>query len=721
MREWGILCAMNLSRIIAQETGIASKQIAAVISLLDEGNTIPFVARYRKEASGGLDEVQLRLIEKQLTVQRSMQARRETVLATIDQQGKLTDALRAQIQAASTRTALEDLYQPYKPRRRTRAQAARERGLAPLAALLLEQPLHAAPPDELARPFLKEGVANVDAAWKGAVDIVAEGISDHPGVRSAVRQKASQWGLLRSRKKKNAEDARGVYRTYWESEFRVDRLRPHQVLAINRGEREGVLSVSIDIAERDWRPVLERAYPSKRDSVLASLLARARDEAADRLLLPAIVRDVRRVLTEQAEAHAIKVFAENLTGLLRQPPLHGIVLGIDPGYRTGSKLAVIDETGRLLETATIYPHPPQSKHEASCAAILHMIERWAVTLIAIGNGTASRETEQLVAGMIRDLPDVHYVIVSEAGASVYSASPLAAREFPDLDVSLRGAVSIARRIQDPLAELVKIDPRSIGVGMYQHDVNQNELACALHDVVESVVNAVGVDVNTASSSLLAYVAGIGPQLAEKIVAHREKHGAYQSRRALLKVKGLGAKGFEQAAGFLRIRDGREPLDTTAIHPESYPATRALLERSGVQMDMALPERERRLNALLASVSIDRLATELGVGEATLEDICEQLIRPGLDPREEAPAPILRRDVLAMEDLKPGMRLKGTVRNVVDFGAFVDVGVKQDGLLHRSQWQTGEQFTVGEILEVTVLEIDMERKRISLGRGLSSAG
>lgn len=709
---------MNLSHIIAQNTGIAPKQVSAAISLLDEGNTIPFVARYRKEATGGLDEVQLRAVEKQLTAQRNLQARRETVLAAIEQQGKLTETLKKQIQSAGTRTALEDLYQPYKPRRRTRAQAAREQGLEPLAALLLSQPQQSRTPDALARPYLSEQVPAAEAVWKGAVDIAAEQMSDHPGVRQSVRKKASRWGLLQSRMKKNAWDERGVYRMYSESEFRVDRLRPHQILAMNRGEREGILSVSVDIAERDWKSALERAYPVNRASRLADLLERAQAEAGSRLLLPAIVRDVRRTLTERAEQHAIHVFAENLTGLLRQPPLSGVVLGIDPGYRTGSKLAVIDETGRLRETATIYPHPPQSKHDASCATVRAMLDRWGVTLIAIGNGTASRETEQLVAEIIHDYPDVHYAIVSEAGASVYSASPLAAREFPDLDVSIRGAVSIARRIQDPLAELVKIDPRSIGVGMYQHDVDQKELASALHDVVESVVNAVGVDVNTASPSLLSYVAGIGPKLAERIVAYREEHGAFESRRSLLNVKGLGAKAYEQAAGFLRIRDGRDPLDATAIHPESYPAARALLARIELDAGADLTELEQRLSALLASAGAARLAGELGVGEATLQDICAQLVRPGLDPRSEAPAPILRRDVLTMEDLQPGMQLKGTVRNVVDFGAFVDVGVKQDGLLHRSQWLAGEGFTVGDILDVTILDVDMERKRISLGRDRS---
>ena len=706
---------MKLIDIIVQETGISLEQVSAVISLLDEGNTIPFVARYRKEATNGLDEIQLRAVQKQMQTQRNLQDRRKTILSSIEQQGKLTADLRKQIEAARNRTALEDLYQAYKPRRRTRAQIARESGLEPLAELLLKQDPQSPPAEILARPFLSDDVADLSAAWDGAVDIAAERISDNADVRRIVRQKAAQWGALQCKKRAKAEDEGGVYQTYYAFEYRIGRLKPHQVLAINRGEREKVLSVSIDIAERDWKTVVDQFFPLQPRSPLAELFERARKDAGERLLLPAICRDLRRTLTEQAESHAIKVFTDNLEALLSQPPVPGVVLGIDPGFRTGSKLAVVDETGRLLETGTIYPHPPQSKGEEAEATLAAMIARWQVTLIAIGNGTASRETEQLVARVIKSNDQVHYLIVSEAGASVYSASPLAAEEFPDLDVSIRGAVSIARRLQDPLAELVKIDPRSIGVGLYQHDVNQAELRQALHDVVESVVNRVGVDLNTASPALLSYVAGIGPTLASKIVSYRDEHGRFPSRQTLYNVKGLGAAAFQQAAGFLRIHNGREPLDESAIHPESYPVAKALLERIGEDDGGAAPKRAAALEALLGSTRLEQLSAEMQVGMATLKDICDQLLRPGLDPRRESPGPILRRDILALEDLSPGQVLKGTVRNVVDFGVFVDIGVKQDGLLHRSKWLPGETYSVGQIIDVIVLDMDAVRKRIALGR------
>jgi len=709
---------MTIAAAIAQRTGISRRSITESISLLDEGNTIPFVARYRKEVTGGLDEIALRTIEKELFSLRKLYARRSTILTTIADQGALTPALRNAIETAQTPSELEDLYRPYKPERRTRASLAESRGLGPLAASILEQSDVSPSPRELARGFLSREVVNVQEALAGAVDIAAARISENAAVRQALRKRAFRWGMLRSRKKREAEDPRGVYQAYQDFERRVNALQPHQVLAINRGEEAGILSVSILIDERDWVTVLARHYPERPKSPFSPWMLRARDEAGRRLLLPALKRDLRRRITERAQEHAITVFSANLRGLLLQPPLTGVILGIDPGYRTGCKLAVVDETGQLLETATIYPHAPQARWNEARTALRAMIRRCGVSLIAVGNGTASRETEALVAESIRSLDDVAYAMVSEDGASVYSASPLAAEEFPDLDVSIRGAVSIARRLQDPLAELVKIDPRSMGVGMYQHDLDERALADALGDVVETVVNQVGVDVNTASAALLSFVSGIGPALAKRIVAHRNVHGPFPSRRSLLNVRGLGPKAYQQAGGFLRVPGGPEPLDESAIHPESYPAAKALLERAGLTSKDTPSKREKDLTKLVNQRGAQSLCTELGIGRATLADIVEQLIRPGRDPRQSLPAPILRRDVLSIDDLRKGMALAGTVRNVVDFGAFVDIGVKQDGLLHRSQWLPGESYHVGERVEVDILNVDVERKRISLGRASS---
>ena len=538
-----------------------------------------------------------------------------------------------------------------------------------------------------------------------------------------------QWGVVRCDKSPKAEDLRGTYQTYYEFEGQVNRMRPHQILAINRGESEKVLRVHVEIPDRDWRAAIGTTFRPDRDSPLARQLVLAAEDAAQRLLLPAIERDVRRALTEQAEARAISVFAANLRALLTQPPLAGhTVMGIDPGYRTGCKVAVVDPTGKALDTATIYPHPPQEHREAALDTLTRLTARHRVTLIAIGNGTASRETETLVADLIQDqnsklqTPNLkhatrntppHYLIVSEAGASVYSASPLARAELPDMDVSMRGAVSIARRVLDPLAELVKVDPRSVGVGLYQHDVDQAQLTTASADVVESVVNRVGVDVNTASPALLAHVAGIGPKLAGRIVAYRDENGPFPSRESLRDVPGLGPKTFEQAAGFLRVHGGDDPLDGSAIHPESYAVAGAVLERAAVTMETQADERAMMLEVLQEQESTTDLAVELGTGVHTLADILEQLARPGRDPREDLPAPILRSDVLTMEDLQPGMHLKGTVRNVVDFGAFVDVGVKQDGLLHRSKIPSGTQLQVGDVIEVEILQVEPERGRIGL--------
>jgi len=717
---------MDYARTLATQLNIRPNQAAATIELLDGGNTVPFIARYRKEVTGGLDEEAIRLIAEGVEKLRALDERRSAILRSIDEQGKLTPELKAQLEAAATLTALEDLYQPYKPKRRTRASVAREKGLQPLADLILQQADPGRPLHQIAAPFLNEQVPTSSEAWAGARDIVAEAISDHPEVRRRTREKALQWGTACAGKIEGAEDPKKVYELYYDFEFRVDRLRPHQVLAINRGEEEKVLRVKVTVPERDWQDAMRAVFRPDPRSPLAPLLEEAMQDAAERLLLPAIERDVRRELTEKAETHAIGVFADNLRALLSQPPLAGhTVLGIDPGFRTGCKVAVVDPTGKLLDTGTIFPHEPQRQQEAALRTLALLVAHHAVSLITIGNGTASRETEALVAELIRRLEQsgelkaggsgkaVKYLIVNEAGASVYSASPLARAELPELDVSLRGAVSIARRAQDPLAELVKIDPQSIGVGMYQHDVDQKQLAQALDGVVESVVNQVGVEVNSASPALLAHVAGIGPKLAERIVAYRNEHGPFRSRKALAKVPGLGPKAFEQCAGFLRIRDGENPLDASAIHPESYGIALRVLERAGLTPETPPAARRPALKALLERTPLEKLAAELGAGVPTLRDIFEQLARPGRDPRQDLPAPLLRSDVLSMDDLVPGMRLKGSVRNVVDFGAFVDIGVKQDGLLHRSQIPSGTVMKVGDVIDVEVIKVEAERGRISL--------
>ncbi len=706
---------MNYNSRIAQELNVRPAQVGATIDLLDAGNTLPFIARYRKEMTGGLDEDQIRRLSETLGLLRSLDERRETILASIEEQGKLTPELKTQIVTAETMTALEDLYLPYRPKRRTRASIAREKGLSALAELILTQARSAKSAEELARQYLSADVPTVEDALAGARDIVAETLSDHAGIRGAVREKALKWGMLQSEKIEDAADEKHVYATYYDFEARVDRVQPYQVLAINRGESEKVLRVKVALAERDWLAPIQDVYRPDRRSPLAEQMELATADAAKRLLLPAIERDVRAALTETAESHAIQVFAVNLGGLLNQPPLAGhVVLGLDPAYRTGCKLAVIDATGKVLATETIYPHEPQRRWNESLTTLRELVAKYGVTLIAIGNGTASRESERLVAELTADAGNVHYLMVNEAGASVYSASPLARAELPELDVTLRGAVSIARRVLDPLAELVKIEPKAIGVGLYQHDVNQKQLAEKLDGVVETTVNRVGVDLNTASVALLTHVAGIGPKLAERIVEYRDTEGTFNSRAALRNVSGLGPKAFEQAAGFLRIRDGKHPLDATAIHPESYAVATALLERAGLNLKAAPASWADSLQALRQRENIETLAAELGTGVPTLTDIFEQLIRPGRDPREDLPAPLLRSDVLSMEALQNGMILSGTVRNVVDFGAFVDIGVKQDGLLHRSQIPRGQSLTVGNIIEVEVLSVESERGRISLG-------
>ncbi len=707
---------MTHAEKIATSLHARPAQVEAVIRLLDEGNTVPFIARYRKEMTGSLDDEQVRVVADEVTRLRAIDERRATILNSIEEQGNLTEELRSAIMAAETMTALEDLYAPYRPKRRTRAMIAREKGLQGLADHILNQTLTRRTAEAIAEEsYLSDQVPTAEEALQGARDIVAEAIADHALVRQTTREKALRFARLSAEKIEEAADPKRTYESYYAFEARVERVLPHQTLAINRGEAEKVLRVRLEVPERDWRGAIEASFEANILSPFADHLVIASEDAAARLLLPAIERDVRRELTEKADSHAIQVFATNLRALLGQPPLAGhTVLGIDPGFRTGCKVAVVDPTGKLLDTATIYPHEPKNAWTESLDTLRKMIERRNVTLLTIGNGTASRETEKLAAELTRGMPATQYLIVNEAGASVYSASPLARAELPELDVSLRGAVSIARRAQDPLAELVKIDPRSIGVGLYQHDVDQSALSHALNGVVESVVNAVGVDVNTASPALLTHVAGIGPKLAEKIVAHRDGQGAFLSRNTLRDVPGLGPKAFEQAAGFLRIREGEDPLDASAIHPESYAIALAVLKKARLDAATTLEDRQAGLDRLLAETTIEQLAKELGCGLPTLKDILQQLVRPGRDPRADTPAPILRSDVLKMEDLVTGMSLLGTVRNVVDFGAFVDIGVKQDGLLHRTKIPFGTVLKVGDIIEVEILQVEIERGRISLG-------
>jgi protein Tex len=704
---------IDYALVIAKLVNVKPAQVKAAVELLDADNTVPFIARYRKEMTGTLDEEQLRQVQAEIERLRGLDERRSTILVSIGEQGKLTTELEVKINAAETMTALDDLYAPYRPKRRTRASIAREKGLQGLADFILQQSRTAGSAVKIVEGYLNEQVISIEDALAGARDIAAETISDHADVRRITREQALKFATFRVEKIAGSVDEKQVYELYYEYENRVDRLRPHQVLAVDRGEEEKVLRVSVNVAERDWRYAISAAYRPDQRSPFCQELELAIADCAERLLLPAIERDVRRELTVKAQLHAIRVFADNLRALLTQPPLSGYtVLGLDPGFRTGCKVAVIDPTGKLLATDTIYPHEPQKKWDESLQRLKALIENFHVTLISIGNGTASRETEQLAAQLAHSLPGVKYLITNEAGASVYSASTLARQEMPDQDVSLRGAVSIARRVQDPLAELVKIDPRSIGVGLYQHSVDQKQLKETLEGVVEDVVNRVGVDVNTASPALLAHIAGVGPKLAEKIVAYRDGTGAFTNRKDLRSVPGLGPKVFEQCAGFLRVIGGSNPLDSSAIHPESYPVAEAVLRRSQTDLHADLQQRKVALQTFLET-PVEKLALELGCGQLTLKDIFEQLLRPGRDPRQDTPPPILRSDVLKMEDLAIGMKLKGTVRNVVDFGAFVDIGVKQDGLLHRSQMQPGVSLQVGDIIEVEIIKVEIDRGRISL--------
>lgn len=706
---------MNEQSHIANTLNLRKTQVAAVIGLLDDGNTVPFIARYRKEATGGLDDEQVQTVAAALKQRRAMIGRRDAIIKMLREQDQLTPELAEQLVSAETVAELEDLYAPFKRKRQTRADVAREAGLQGMADRILEQPVTDRSGAELAFPFLNPRAPTTAHVMAGARDIVAQTIADNPLVRASLRRRALNSGTLHCAKQPDADDGRQVYKLYYAFEQPVSALRPHQILAINRGEKDGILKVSVALSDHDWLLALRTIAKPNRRSPLAEQLRRAMDDARKRLLQGTMERAVRRALTDSAETHAIEIFGQNLRGLLSQPPLLGhTVLGVDPGYRTGCKVAVTDPTGKVLDSGTIYPHPPQRAKDDALKRLALLIRRHGVSIVAIGNGTASRETEQLIAELTSTIDDLRYLIVNEAGASVYSASPLAREELPDMDVSLRGAVSIARRTLDPLAELVKIDPKSIGVGLYQHDVNQTALGDALEAVVSLVVNRVGVDVNTASPALLTYVAGIGPSLAGKLVAYRDENGPFANRSRLRKVPGLGPKSFEQAAGFLRIIGGDNPLDASAIHPESYPIARALLKEAAIEIEaMDSAEIQSHIDALLQRQSAEQLADAHQTGVPTLHDILEQLVRPGRDPRDTTAQPVLRSDVMSMDQLKSGAQLQGTVRNVVDFGAFVDIGVKRDGLLHISQIPRQAKLTVGDVIDVVVKDVDTQRNRISL--------
>ena len=709
---------MDIVKKIAEELQIKKWQVEAVIKLIDEGCTIPFIARYRKEQHGTLNDEQLRNLDERLTYLRNLEERKETVLASIEEQGKLTEELKTQILAAETQVLLEDLYRPYRPKRRTRATIAKEKGLEGLANLILLQ-MTETPLVEEAVAYVDEekGVSSVEEALQGAMDILAETIADEADYRIAIRKTTMQKGILTSTAKNPEEKT--VYENYYDFESTVAKLSGYQVLAINRGEKEKILAVKIEAPEEEILRYLGKKVIIKDNPNTRECLENTIEDSYKRLIAPAIEREIRNELTERAEDGAIHVFGKNLQQLLMQPPIAGrVVLGWDPAFRTGCKLAVVDETGKVLDTIVVYPTEPQNKIAETKKIVKSMIEKYNISLISVGNGTASRESELVIVDMLKEInKPVQYIIVNEAGASVYSASKLATEEFPNFDVGQRSAVSIARRLQDPLAELVKIDPKSIGVGQYQHDMNQKKLSEALGNVVEDCVNNVGVDLNTASVSLLEYVSGISKPIAKNIVAYREENGRFQSRRELLKVPKLGPKAYEQCAGFMRITDGKNPLDATSVHPESYEAASELLKSLGYE-----PEDIRGGLTGLSLMTKDtaKLANQLGVGEITLQDIIGELEKPGRDPRDEMPKPILRSDVLEMKDLKEGMILKGTVRNVIDFGAFVDIGVHQDGLVHISKL-TDKKFvkhpldvvSVGDVVEVKVLSVDIQKKRIQL--------
>ena len=710
---------MDIIKTLAQELEIKEGQAEAAVQLIDDGNTIPFISRYRKEMTGSLNDEILRKLYERLNYLRSLEEKKAQVLATIEEQGKLTGELRAQIEAAQTLVTVEDLYRPYRPKRRTRATIAKEKGLEPLAQLILLQKT-VRPLEEEAQAYVSEknGVSSASEAVAGAQDIIAEQISDEANYRTRIRNMTMKEGMLTASAKD--EKTQSVYETYYSYAEPLTKTAGHRILAINRGEKEKFLTVKIEAPEERILEYLERQVIKAENPNTTPALKAAVADSYRRLIAPAIEREIRSALTEKAEDGAISVFGKNLEQLLMQPPIAGqVVLGWDPAFRTGCKLAVVDATGKVLDTTVIYPTAPtnEAKIKAAKETLKTLIRKYGVTLISLGNGTASRESEQIIVELLKEIPEkVSYVITNEAGASVYSASKLATEEFPNFDVGQRSAASIARRVQDPLAELVKIDPKSIGVGQYQHDMNQKKLGEALDGVVEDSVNRVGVDLNTASVPLMEHISGITKTIAKNIVAYREENGRFTNRKELLKVSKLGPKAFEQCAGFMRISGGDNPLDATSIHPESYEAAGKLLKELGYSSDWAA---ENGVKALYVK-DYKKMAQKVGIGEPTLRDIVQELCKPGRDPRDEMPKPVLRTDVLDMKDLKEGMILKGTVRNVIDFGAFVDIGVHQDGLVHVSQMSNKkfvkhplEVVSVGDIVEVKVIGVDLQKKRISL--------
>lgn len=714
---------MDIIQALTDELQVQRWQVETAVKLIDEGNTIPFISRYRKEATGSLNDEVLRNLHERLLYLRNLEDKKAQVLSSIEEQGKLTEELKNAILAAQTLVVVEDLYRPYRPKRRTRATVAKEKGLEPLANIILlqmtEQPLEIE-----AEPFVSEekGVADVKEALAGAQDILAEAISDEADYRIYIRKMTVKSGTLASSAKKEGEES--VYEMYYDFEEPVSKIAGHRVLALNRGEKEKILTVKINAPEEEILKWLKRQVIKKENPNTSPILEAAVEDSYKRLIAPAIEREIRSDLTEKAEDGAIKVFGKNLEQLLMQPPIVGkVVLGWDPAFRTGCKLAVVDETGKVLDTTVIYPTAPttEAKIKAAKETLKKLITKYHIELISVGNGTASRESEQIIVELLKEIPEkVQYVITNEAGASVYSASKLATEEFPNFDVGQRSAASIARRLQDPLAELVKIDPKAIGVGQYQHDMNQKKLGEALNGVVEDSVNKVGVDLNTASASLLEYISGISKAIAKNIVAYREENGRFSNRRELLKVAKLGPKAFEQCAGFMRILGGKNPLDATSVHPESYDAVEKLFAQQGFTVKDYF---ENGHKAIFIK-DYEKTAKELGIGEITLHDIVKELGRPGRDPREDMPKPILRSDVLDMKDLKEGMVLKGTVRNVIDFGAFVDIGVHQDGLVHISQISDKfikhplEVVSVGDVVDVRVISVDLNKKRIGLSmRGI----
>ena len=711
----------KITNIIAYELKVKASQVEAAVKLIDEGNTIPFIARYRKEVTGGLSDEQLRTLGDRLNYLRNLEARKEEVKNSIEEQGKLTDEIVKALEEAKILAEVEDIYRPYKQKKRTRATVAKEKGLEPLSEKILNQEKDI---DiyEIAKEYidLEKGVETIDDAIHGAMDIIAENISDNPDFRKEIKRICYRDGLVVTKASK--EDEKSSYEMYYDFSEKVNRIPSHRILAINRGEKEEFLKVKIEKPEENILSIIEKNIIKKGNIQTEEILKETISDSFKRLIEPSIDREIRSDLTEKAEEKAIKVFGQNAKQLLLGAPIKNLtVIGFDPAYRTGCKIAVIDETGKLLATTTVYPTEPQNDVEGAKKELLKLINKFNVNMIAIGNGTASRESEMFVSDLIKEVDhEIHYAIVSEAGASVYSASKLATEEYPDINVSLRGAISIARRLQDPLAELVKIEPKAIGVGQYQHDVNQKKLTESLTGVVEDAVNKVGVDVNTATPSLLSYVSGINKTIANNIVKYRDENGKLKERKELLKVPKLGKVAFEQCAGFIRIFDGKNPLEITAVHPESYEQTEKLLAKIGYDKnDLLDKDKLKEIKAKLAGVSIPNLAKELEIGEMTLKDIIEELSKPGRDPREEMPKPILRNDVLKFEDLKDGMILTGTVRNVIDFGAFVDIGVKHDGLVHISELSESfvknpaDVVSIGDIVKVKVIKIDVEKQKVSL--------